>query len=504
LNENDARRVVLVRAIELADRDHEVWPRGERRQVTREAAAEGGEAHRGASASSEEAFIARRAALASARLDAAHPELARAGRRMEWPRRLGWLLPAAAFALGVAANELGAERRINIISFPLIGMLAWNAAVYAAIMAGLALSIGRGRRGVATEGPATRALMRLMHAGLPRHPQGPLARAIERYHAEWSVLALPLDLARARVWLHMAAAALAAGAVAGLYVRGLAFEYLAGWESTFLGAREVHRMLSMVLGPASALTGIAIPGVDEIAALRWSDARAGVNAAPWIHLYAMTAVLFIVGPRLALAAANALVARQLRRHFPLPLVADPYFRKLVAARDGASGVVRLVPYSYRADAAARQALRALFAEACGRDMPLAIEESVGYGSEDDYQPDLGSGGAGGLLVALFNLATTPEAENHGVFVERLVRAARASEAPWQVMAVLDEAPYRRRSAGRDEADARLKERRAAWEELLAARAVPVVSIDSKAHESAPAIRRLEEVLSTLHPAFRPS
>ena len=78
--------------------------------------------------------------------------------------------------------------------------------------------------------------------------------------------------ARAARVLHLAAALFAIGALAGLYVRGLVFEYRVGWESTFLDAPAV-RDPSLFLSPAAQLIGVPFPSVDQIAALRSPTAR---------------------------------------------------------------------------------------------------------------------------------------------------------------------------------------------------------------------------------------
>ena len=106
-------------------------------------------------------------------------------------------------------------------------------------------------------------------SGLDARAAGALSGAFSRFGLDWLERSAPLVAARAGRVLHLAAAMLALGAIAGLFVRGLAFEYRAGWESTFLGAPAVHAILSFVLGPAARLTGIALPGVTELEALRW-------------------------------------------------------------------------------------------------------------------------------------------------------------------------------------------------------------------------------------------
>src|SRR5690606_2460826 len=110
----------------------------------------------------------------------------------------------------------------------------------------------------------------------------------------------PGDAARAGALLHAASALFAVGLLAGLYLRGLAFEYRAGWERTFLDADGVRWLLGLVLGPASALTGLALPDAPALADLRF-DAGPGERAARWIHLYAVSVALYVLLPRLLLA-----------------------------------------------------------------------------------------------------------------------------------------------------------------------------------------------------------
>ena len=69
--------------------------------------------------------------------------------------------------------------------------------------------------------------------------------------ADWARVAAPLYAARAARILHLAAAALALGVIAGLYVRGLAFEYRATWESTFLDPAQVRALLAAALAPGA-------------------------------------------------------------------------------------------------------------------------------------------------------------------------------------------------------------------------------------------------------------
>src|SRR5262249_38785484 len=89
---------------------------------------------------------------------------------------------------------------------------------------------------------------------------------------------------------------------------------------------------------------------------------------------------------------------------------------------------------------------------------------VRLGDEDMFTPDADRAD---LVVALFNLAATPETEHHGVFLDRIASAAHGS-----LLALVDESPYRRRLGGQGEA--RIRERREAGETFLGARRLSVV------------------------------
>jgi hypothetical protein len=124
-------------------------------------------------------------------------------------------------------------------------------------------------------GPLARTVARLGRA-IPREPavrDAAVSSVLGIFFTEWARAAAPLAAVRVGRSLHIAAFALALGAIAGMYVRGLVLEYRAGWESTFISAEAVHALLAFVLGPASALTGIRSPTCRG--SRRCASARAG-------------------------------------------------------------------------------------------------------------------------------------------------------------------------------------------------------------------------------------
>jgi hypothetical protein len=496
MNEAEARDAVLVRAIELADTTHVLWPRPDRERATEAARAHHGKHTLNARTGTREAaaFVAHRAAFACERLKQGHQALAVARRAMQWPAWLWWSLPVVAFALGLASNALGPDRLVNIISFPLLAILAWNVLAYVLMIATAVRGFAHGERPV----PALAKLhARFGRRGVLRDTdRSPMRRALVDYAGEWLRLSSPLNAARARTALHVSAALFAAGAVAGMYVRGLGLEYLAGWESTFLTEQAVHRLLVVVLGPASVLSGIAIPGPEHLATLRWPPTQPGESAARWIHLYALTASLFVVLPRAVLAALNAAAVWRRRRNFSLPLERDFYFRRLIATAFGKPIQVRAIPYAYTPDARAGEALRNALADSLDGPVAMELLPPVRYGDEDEYiaRNAEADGAAADCIVLLFSLAATPEDENHGAFAAGVrERFSDRGGAP-RVLGVIDMAPYRQRLAGQAGATTRLNERRDAWQRMLRVRGIPAAAVDLNSDDTRPAADEIAGVL----------
>jgi len=163
----------------------------------------------------------------------------------------------------------------------------------------------------------------------------------------------------------------------------------------------------------------------------------------------------VVLPRTALAMGSGLRAAWLARRFALPL-ADPYFQRLLREQQGRAALVSVQPYAQAPDAAAALGLRAVLARVYGESVQLGIAPALAFGDDEALAaaPPLPAGST--AVVALFDLAATPEAEHHGLFLQSLARAG----VP--VLVVVDEAAFRARFGGLPD---RLAERRAAWQRL---------------------------------------
>ena len=452
MDERGAREAVLVRAIETADGAREIWSDADRAWATRAAAEVVGEHAR------EDAFIARRADLVLERLAERHPRI-RALSRPTSARR--WLVPlvaALAFVIGAVGADVSPNQRINLLEPPVLALLVWNVAVYVALLA----AVMAPKRGRATPGPFRQGIVAWLGEITPRIRKSvaprPVVAAFRRFATDWPALALPLWQRRAARLLHLGAAMVALGAIGGLYVRGIALEYRAAWQSTFLDPATVARLLKIVLAPGAWLTRIPIPDAAHIATIGVDSP--GENAAPWIHLYAGTLALVVIVPRLLLAGIAWIGERRLARRFPLPL-AHAYFQRLLHVwREGAARVV-VLPYSFDVSQPARDGVARLLARVFDAGVDVAWRPSTPYGS--DALPELPPSPPA-TVVVLFSLAATPEPENHGAFVASLRQHAQHPPP----VAIVDTSDF----ADRFGADPRrIAEREAAWRQMLEAHGV---------------------------------
>jgi hypothetical protein len=456
MDERAARTVVLVRAIETADAARELLTDADRAWAGRTAAE-----MVGASAASD-AFLAQRATLLLDRLAKRYAKVAAWGTP---PSARGWLTPlaaAVAFVAGALGVDVGYEHRINLLAPPVLALLAWNVAVYALLVA--SLFAGRSGSGRPLRERVAKFLRDAARPWRGSSAPSGLAAAATRFGADWSALAAPLWRERATRLLHVCAAALAAGAIAGLYVRGIALEFRASWQSTFLDAADVARILHVVLAPGAWLTGIAVPGAERLQTI--AGGSAGENAAAWIHLYAATILAIVIVPRLALAAVAAMRERRLAHRFPLAL-AHPYFERLLRAwREGTARVVAL-PYSYTVQPLQSQGLASVLTRAFEAPVDVTWLPSTPYGA--DEVPDAAATSPT-LAVAVFPLAATPEAETHGAFASALAAqlAGRAT-----LVAVIDTSDFADRFA---DSPRRIAEREAAWKTLLATHGIDTLFV----------------------------
>jgi len=476
MTETQARELLLVQAHEQTtdptwSAADAAWATGEARRIEGSTAA-------------VDALLARRAALAAKRLVERQPTLAPWLAGLHLPTWAMVTMLACAVGLGLALDGYGGYARVNILALPLLGLLAWNVGVYAVI----AVQSVAGRRAeskTASHGLRATLARRVasLSASLSQRLSGADRKlpALARFQLAWTEASRPLQVARAATALHALAAAVALGLVAGLYLRGLALEYRAGWESTFFDASTVHALVTALLGPAAALIGEPLPSIEALARLNFSSVG-GENARPWIHRIALTVVLVVVLPRMLLAWRSLRESRRASANLPLDL-RTPYFSRLVRELTGQRVALRVQPYAHRLSPEREANLRAQLGAALGVEPDATFDAPLAYG-EDAATPVIA--GAHAMSVPLFSASATPEVEVHGAFARTL---------PADALLLVDETELRLRLTGPDAAT-RLEQRRRAWRAMLEAQGRKAVFVDLDAPASADASA---ELIEALHP-----
>nr|WP_315215127.1 DUF2868 domain-containing protein [uncultured Duganella sp.] len=457
MNEQIARDVVLVRAIELADQKKEVLSEDDRMYASRSARelAQWQASDKHADVTPDD-FLQQRSEQILKRLAERTPAFAGFAKRSTGLRALAWLLPVLALALGAALDRITDPHRVDLLSAPLLLIIAWNLLVYL----GLLISLFIPAR--ATGGPKSGLIRRLSVGKLavPRKVPPVLATGLLSFMGEWSQLSAKLTAARLGRTIHLSAAMFALGAVLSLYGRGLLSQYAAGWESTFLDAAQVHSLLSVLFAPAIAVFQLQGFTLAEIEALRFPQTTAPDGGARWVHLYAATIFLLVVLPRLVLALVANWRAARLSRRFPLDLD-QPYFRKLnETIGAGTGGMLRVLPFSFTVDEARHRGLGQIAIMLFGEQGRMMLRPSTSYGEEprevlrdvDINDPNVT------MTAVLFNLTATPEKENHGAFLDYLVKAS-----PRGIAVLLDESSFVERMGQADQRG--LAERTALWQEF---------------------------------------
>ena len=479
MHEDTLRCVLMVKAIEDVDRAGTIIPPGDRAQATREAVRALGVTGDQATAGADDAFLARalgdRAERLAGPLVARFPIVDEALGRTRTPAWLLLALLAVAFLSGIGLSALDGSRRINILAFPFIGLIAWNVAMYGLLAASWVEARSKGEPRSRRPGRwVGQALARRMAPLLrqTRRVHAVLGEAIGSYAAGWATVGGPFVAQHLRRWLHLAAAAVALGLIGGLYVRGTVLRYEAGWESTFLGPAQVKAILGVLFGPVAAWSGVQLPQtVAEVASLRWTAEGGGGDAAPWIHLIALSLVSYVVLPRLVLAGISTLALWRLNQARKLPEDLQVYAADALRGSGlvRSSGVTSVTPYAYEPSEASLAGLERWLRAPGNGEVRLDRRSTLRYGEEDMAAAAfaLGAHRVADLHVVLMSLAATPEAENHGVVIAAARDSAHRARPPAAVRIVVDESPYAARLAGDASLAPRLEERRRLWRDFVA-------------------------------------
>ena len=470
MNEQAARDVVLVRAIETADQRHALLSEDDRRYASRSARelAQWQASHTGTQVTADD-FLHQRARQILKRMTERYPAFAAFPEAASNLHFFWTGLPLLGLLAGMFLDQITDPHRVDLLSAPLLLIIGWNLAVYAAILVWPWLPLARLKK-------TDTAWARLLAFGktrLPRKLPPALATALMAFSAEWLQLSRRLLLARLGRTLHLGAALFAVGAVVSLYGRGYFSQYAAGWESTFLNAGQVHALLSVLFKPALMVFPLQGFSTGEIEALRFGQSPSSLGGARWVHLYAATLCLLVALPRLLLSSIAHWRARKWSRNFPLELE-QPYFRKLLKTLGGAPGVLRVLPYSFAVDEERDKGLSQLATRLLGEQARLMLRPQIVYGDDprDALREFNLNDGDATLTVVLFNLAATPEKENHGALLDYLV-----GESARGIAVLVDESGYLQRVGTQAGGQARVAERIALWRQFCSFHKAPATFVN---------------------------
>lgn len=467
----DAQAVTLVHAVEKVDRSGRLLPLENRQQATQEARQLAGR-----KADDPRRWLGVRARQLVEDLRRYEPRLGRVLAASNVARGLWVPVIVLALALGLSTSALGPERRFNILAAPLLALIAWNLIVLALFTVRrwlpgwrsierrehppLLAALQRGAEKLAEKLPLKR---RPTDAEKEDHHL--LRTALADFLRRWLPSVQHLAAARVRRLFHLGALALVAGVVAGMYLRGIVFEYAPTWESTFLDGHAVDAFLRLVLAPAAWLSGLNIPRAQEI---RFPLMGTAEMAQAWIHLYAITALLFVGLPRGLLIGFESLREVRAARKVLVELP-EAYLRRLAAAVKGGGERVEILPYSFAPSPKAIEHLKQLLFDLFGPRADLRLLASAEYGAESEELPLEPAR----CLVVIFSLAQTPELEVHGELLQELTQQLPDGEA---LIVLLDDSTYKRRLEATT-AEGRLSQRQRAWERVVRAAGLEPVVID---------------------------
>ena len=294
VTEPQLRAVLLAQAIERIDTGRTLVSQTEWDDATRSAVAAARQ--RGVQRVGAGDLLLERAHTIAARAigrDTTVAALRGSGAHWRWLARG---LPLVALLMGLAVDRIANAHRVDLLSPPLLIVLAWNLCVYLLI----ALRAWRTPRAHPQSGPGA-WLQGLHFFSRPGRGRGLAARIAADFHARWLAHAADVLAQRAARVLHLCAAAWAAGIALSLLLRGLVVRYQFGWESTFLDATQVHAIVSVLFWPLAVLFGAAPFTLPEIAATQ-NFAGEGAAGNRWVWMYVGLLALAVVLPRLALAA----------------------------------------------------------------------------------------------------------------------------------------------------------------------------------------------------------
>ncbi|MDB5859124.1 MAG: putative rane protein, partial [Ramlibacter sp.] len=272
-------------------------------------------------------YLQQRARKLLAVVENRNPQLAALQDPEPWRRWLLWALPLFAALAAAVLDRIDNPQQVNMLSPPLIGVLAWNLAMYLLLLvAAFAPDSWQGK--------GLLALLQRRLAGLPVHGRRTGRLRIDvsaRFHQQWLQATSRQQLLWFKQLLHLTAAGWAVGLAVSIILGGLVRQYRVGWESTLLDLGQVHAFLSVLFAPVVALLPFDAFSQADLQRMAFaSNATIGVaEARRWVWMFLALLALVVVVPRLLLASWAAWRRQRLDRAVGIDL-RDPYYVDVLA------------------------------------------------------------------------------------------------------------------------------------------------------------------------------
>jgi hypothetical protein len=475
MNSIEFSKILLVQALEESDPHGRHLPISTRHHATQQAREKHGTTL-GPSPEGALSFLSTRSEILLAFVDKAFPAFAKYWNHLQIDIPTT-LITIPALLTGLLINGLGDSQRVNLLNFPLLILLLWNGWIY--LSSALLPLVNSSMKNTWLDTVARRLTQWVGHQGArswrSENLSDPLAaghwiqKSTKRFAELWWPHVGAVWTHRLRQLLHLGAACMAMGMILGMYIRGLALDYQATWESTFLSVNQVHGILHILLGPAAWLLHYPFPDISEVARLQ---APQHGPAAPWIHMWAVAIFAVIVIPRSILGWLSQRTLNQARETCVLPQN-DPYFVHLLAPDRGQGVQIDVMPYSYLPSPEAKNFLDLGLSDLFGNLASIHWHQPIPFG-QDFSNPDEASPYIQ-TSVVIFNAGQTPEGEVHGEWLHSIQTQMDPAQGGSRLLILLDEEPY---SQTIDEN--RVIERRQAWQRLINQYHLSIVPFDVNA------------------------
>lgn len=233
--------------------------------------------------------------------------------------KIFFLIP---FLFGLASNYLGGFSSIHILYNPLVFLLVWNFLIYLILIISLLfkrrpklkeneLSDYKNKHKNSSDtlesmnNPNKSIMINLFLGGIFKKITMRKARldldmnnvknVIGKFWDSYKNASSSSLHFRLYTLLHIGSIGLVIGALLGIFIRGLFFEYYFSWHSTFLhDINHLTTLLNILLGPACLILDGKLLTINNVQLLL-SDS--GAPAAQWIYRLSLTTAMFVIIPR---------------------------------------------------------------------------------------------------------------------------------------------------------------------------------------------------------------